>query len=88
MVVDGVVVGVATRRRGELHIGVLPAWRGRWANRGFIRNIIEWASASGPVWTGVAHGNETGQRLVEGVGFVAEGATDKGVRYALSREFR
>lgn len=79
------VVGAATRRGGELHIGILPDWRKRWATRGFIRDIIAWAAESGPVRTGVMHGNAIGKRLVEGVGFVPVETRKKGVLYALPR---
>jgi GNAT superfamily N-acetyltransferase len=84
MKVDGLVAGVAARKDGELHIGVLPEWRGRWATREFIRNIIAWAAHSGEVKTGVMSGNEKGKRLVEGVGFVPVESTEKGTRYELS----
>jgi GNAT superfamily N-acetyltransferase len=84
LVIDGEIAGAAARRAGELHIGILPAWRGRWAARRFIREIIEWAEHSGrPVTTGVMAGNESGRRLVEGVGFVAIEKTDRGMRYAI-----
>lgn len=77
------LIGAAMRKRGELHIGVLKAWQRRWATKGFIRQIIEWAAESGPVVTGVALGNEQGRRLVEGVGFVATERAEHGTRYAL-----
>lgn len=78
-----VVMGVAARKSGELHIGILPQWRRRWATRGFIKDILRWAAESGPVTTGVMADNATGRRLVEGVGFVLQDTTPQGGRYAL-----
>jgi len=84
--VNGLVVGAAIRRAGELHIGVLPEWRGRWATRSFIRRILKWAGESGPVTTGVMTGNHAGARLVEGTGFAPVEMTERGTRYVLSSQ--
>lgn len=80
---DNRTMGAAVRRGGELHIGILPEWRGRWATKGFIRAILNWAAETGPVVTGVLAGNSSGTRLVEGVGFVKQEDTKLGVRYAI-----
>ncbi|MEI8197067.1 MAG: hypothetical protein WCI73_14300 [Phycisphaerae bacterium] len=83
MVVDGEVVGVASRDGGFLHIGVIESWRKRWATRGFIRRIIQWAAETGPVKTGVMHANLAGHRLVEGVGFVKTMTNERGIAYEI-----
>lgn len=67
------VMGVAMRKRGALHIGVLPEWRKRWATRSLVRRIVEWAAETGKVWTRVAQGNEAGEKLVRQVGFELNG---------------
>lgn len=85
MMIDGEVAGVAARRGGDIHIGVLPVWRSKWATQAYIQQILSWAAESGPVTTGVMAGNDAGRRLVEGVGFVQQQVTEKGVRYALPR---
>lgn len=75
------VMGVASRRDGSVHIGVLPTWRGRWATRSFIREILSWAGETGKVWTRISPGNTLGERLVKGVGFVENGG-----RYELQQQ--
>lgn len=73
------VMGVATRRAGVVHVGVLKAWRGRCASRALIRAVLAWAAETGKVWTVLAQGNSRGERLVTGVGFVKK----DGGRYEL-----
>lgn len=66
---DGQVMGVVARKGGAIHIGISKAWRGKWATRSMIRQMIEWAGETGKVWTGVCHSNNAGARLVLGTGF-------------------
>ena len=68
------IMGVVSRREGSVHVGVLPAWRGRWATKKFIRDGLAWAAEMGKVWTVLAEGNVRGERLVTGVGFVKKGS--------------
>lgn len=34
------VVGVLLKRSGRIHIGIKPEWRGRWASRRVIREML------------------------------------------------
>lgn len=76
------IMGVASRRAGSLHVGALPAWRGRFLTRGLIRALLAWAAETGKVWTELAEGNTRGERLVLGVGFVKK----NGGRYELQNQ--
>lgn len=86
VMIDGQRAGVATRRRGKVHIGILPPWRGKWASRRFIRTIVEWAGEGLPslhmVWTGTAPDNTFCRQFIERCGFRHYDSEPKGVFYA------
>lgn len=69
---DGEVAGAVSRppdgRPGNVHLAVLPRWRGRWATKGFMRDIVRWCANGGAEMRTVALTPE-GRRLVEGFGF-------------------
>lgn len=63
-------MGAASRCAGRVHVGVLPAWRRRWATRGLIKAILDWAAVDGVVKTAAI--TPAGIRLIEGTGFKKE----------------
>ena len=51
---DGEGIGALYRRNGEVHVSILPQWRGKWATRGLIREIL----GNGATRTVVTKGHE------------------------------
>lgn len=37
---DNEVIGALLERDGVIHLGIVPAWRGRWASRRVIREML------------------------------------------------
>jgi GNAT superfamily N-acetyltransferase len=40
MVRDGKAIGAAYTKGEEFHVSVLPEWRGKWATRGILKELI------------------------------------------------
>lgn len=38
---DDEVIGALFSKEGVIHLGIVPAWRGRWASRRVIREMLE-----------------------------------------------
>jgi len=76
------VMGVAARMDGAIHIGVIEAWRRRWATMGFMKMLTNWASKNGVTRTGVADDNKIGHRLALLAGYTPLNVEPGGREYA------
>jgi GNAT superfamily N-acetyltransferase len=43
---DGEVIGALFVKDGEIHVGIVPEWRGRWASRRVIREMLSYGTAT------------------------------------------
>ncbi len=41
---DGNVIGALLHRQGVVHIGIVPEWRGRWATKGAIKEMLSYGT--------------------------------------------
>ena len=41
---DSEVIGALFERAGEIHVGVIPEWRGRWLSRRVMREILSYGT--------------------------------------------
>ena len=55
MVRDGQPIGAVYTRGPEFHLSVMPEWRGRWATRGMLKQVIPEPLAITRVSPGFAH---------------------------------
>lgn len=44
LVADGDVIGAVFAKNGELHIGVIAQWRGRWASRRVLKACFQYGT--------------------------------------------
>lgn len=62
---DGECIGAVFRRDDEVHVSVLPKWRGVWATKGLLRQIL-----NGPrVTTKVSQGHDHMYGILGRLGF-------------------
>lgn len=66
VVADDEVIGALFERNGEIHLGIVPAWRGRWASRRLIRQMLCYGTR-----TTMLNGEDTG--FIERIGFEKRG---------------
>lgn len=74
------VIGAVACSKGEFHFGILPVYRGKWATRTGMKQILEWAGKSGPVRTSATFGS-LGEKLARFVGMRVARVTEKGSLY-------
>jgi hypothetical protein len=68
-------IGAAYFRAGEVHVSILPAFRKKWACRGFLAELFKRAAATsddGVVTTRVTPGHEYMAGIMERLGFVVQ----------------
>lgn len=61
---DGDVIGALLHKQGVVHIGIVPEWRGRWATKGAVREMLSYGSK-----TQVLDGEDDAKAFVERLGF-------------------
>jgi hypothetical protein len=62
---DGMAIGAAFTKGPEFHVSVLPEWRGKWATRGILKELI----AEPVSVTRVTPGHDRVNGLLERLGF-------------------
>ena len=62
---DGLAIGAAFTKGPEFHVSVLPEWRGKWATRGILKELI----AEPVSVTRVTPGHDRVNGLLERLGF-------------------
>lgn len=67
---QGVPIGAAFFKAGEVHVSILPAFRKRWATRGFLADLFAHAALGGEVKTRIAEGHEYMVGVMQRLGFV------------------
>lgn len=66
---DGVIIGAAYTLGPEFHVSILPEWRGRWATRGILAQLIQEPLSV----TRVTQGHERVYGFLERLGFEHRG---------------
>lgn len=74
------IFGAVVRKNGEFHFGILPLFRGKWATRTRMKQILDWAGESGEVRTSALAGS-MGEKLARFVGMKVSDVTQKGSHY-------
>jgi ribosomal protein S18 acetylase RimI-like enzyme len=82
---DGTTIGALVSRGPEVHVAVLPEFRGRWLSARFIREVLspilsQWGYATATVMAD----NYRGQRFVERLGFKREREVSGIIHYRLN----
>lgn len=67
---DGLAIGAAFTKGPEFHVSVLPEWRGKWATRGILKELI----AEPVSVTRVTPGHDRVNGLLERLGFEHRGS--------------
>ena len=67
---DGIAIGAAFTNGPEFHVSVLPEWRGKWATRGILKELI----AEPVSVTRVTPGHDRVNGLLERLGFEHRGS--------------
>lgn len=80
LVKSGQTVGAVAVKGDEGHIGIIPAWRGKWGGR---RSLLELCAHFGVTKTSVSHNNPKSMRWLERCGWKRVGCTEYGVNYAI-----
>jgi hypothetical protein len=62
------VIGALFAKGDEIHLGIVPAWRKRWASRRVIREMLAYGTK-----TKVIPGDESQLDFLSRIGFVKEG---------------
>lgn len=66
---DDEPIGAAYFKDGEVHVSVLPEWRGRWATKGILKTLFD----HDRVFTKVAAGHDHMFGILERLGFTRTG---------------
>lgn len=59
------VIGALFARDGVIHLGIVPEWRGRWASRRLIREMLSYGKR-----TTLADGEDGPREFIGRIGFV------------------
>lgn len=63
------VIGALFHLKGVIHLGIIPAWRGKWASKRVIREMLSYGKA-----TTIEPWEDACLEFVGRIGFVKEGA--------------
>ncbi len=65
---DGKVIGAIYQKGPEVHASILPAWRGKWATKGLLRQLLPKGAT-----TRISAGHDQMYGIMSRLGFVDSG---------------
>ena len=63
------VIGALFARAGVIHLGIVPSWRGRWASRRMIREMLAYGKQ-----TMLMNGEDACRDFIGRIGFIPTGS--------------
>lgn len=81
------LIGCATFRGHEMHLDIVPAWRGRWLNLELVRHVVNYGLERSPVLVArIEPHQRIVRRMAEYFGFRLAGQDALSVHYQITRD--